>query len=452
MTWQAPWAWLGLAAVVLPVLIHLLGQGHARRLPFPTLRFLGPTRPLPTRRTRVHDLLLLVVRVAILVAAVAALAQPLLLTAHRKSALNESLVRAIIVDTSASMRRVTAGAAPAIAVALRQSQQFADSAATAVVLRTATPSREIPGAITWLGQHAGRGELVVVSDFQVGSLDAAALAVVPPDIGVRLVPIAIAPNATPLVTHARVGSEDVAARIALSSDRTDVEWTASPGRADADDIVLLAGAGGAAAAEAARHAAWAIGVPLPVDSGRRIVVVYPGYPGRATLLQHARPLRSAWMADVVARIGVDATLLTAASNVAASAPDDTAHTVAVVRTRVGFPPILAAADRDQGRDRLLLFSRAEAGSLTSAALIAAAHRALSSASPVAELDPATLSDSLIAAWQQPATARSAPGPDADASDGGWLWVAALLLLGAEAMLRRGRPQPGIREVAHDAAG
>ena len=140
MSWQAPWVWLGAVTVALPILIHLLGRGKARRLPFPSLRFFGATRPLPTSRTRLHDLLLLALRVAILVAAVAALAQPLLLTAHRRSGFDSSLARAVIVDTSASMQRKTAAGEKAVDIAVRRAQQLADSASPGIVLATATPS------------------------------------------------------------------------------------------------------------------------------------------------------------------------------------------------------------------------------------------------------------------------------------------------------------------------
>jgi hypothetical protein len=107
MTWGNPWAWAGLVTVALPILIHLLGRGHARVHRFPTLRFLEASRLLPTRRTRVHDWWLLVTRVGILAVAVAALAQPALRTANRTRALGRALARAIVLDTSFSMLRAT---------------------------------------------------------------------------------------------------------------------------------------------------------------------------------------------------------------------------------------------------------------------------------------------------------------------------------------------------------
>ena len=452
MTWQAPWVWLGLIAVAFPVVIHLLGRGHARRLPFPTLRFFGITRSLPTRRTRLRDLVLLAVHIAILAAAVAALAQPLLLTAHRKGEFDASLARAVIVDTSASMQRRTPAGERAIDVALQVSQRLADSAAPGIVLRTASPARAIAGAVAWLGRQAGRGEIVVVSDFQAGALDAADIATIPAHIGVRLVPIRASAGDTPLVTHARYGNVDVTARIVLSLDRTDVEWAASPVPLDSatSGVTLLAGATEAAAAEAARHAASTMGVPLPLDTGRRIVVVFPSYPERATLWRGATALRSAWMSDVVVRLRADPVLAAAGSSVMAATPVDSARATAAVRNEQGRPVVLAATGTVGGHEVLLLFPLVEAGSLTSAALIVATNRALSVASPVAELDPATLPDSTLTAWQRAPTRRSTPGPGDSLSDGRWLWVLALVLLGIEALLRRGRAMDGETRITHEA--
>src|SRR3954462_1104830 len=107
MIWQNPWAWAGIATVALPILIHLLGRDRAPRHSFPTLRFLETAELLPTRRMRVHDRLLLAVRIAVLVAAAAALAQPLFLLGGRSRALDQRVARAIIVDTSASMQRTS---------------------------------------------------------------------------------------------------------------------------------------------------------------------------------------------------------------------------------------------------------------------------------------------------------------------------------------------------------
>ena len=115
--------------------------------------------------------------------------------------------------------------------------------------------------------------------------------------------------------------------------------------------------------------------------------------------------------------------------------------------------MLAARGRVRDRDGLLLFSLADAGTLASAALIAAAVRANSDAPPVAELEPASLDSETLAALQRPPSSEPAPGTmnSGDASDGRWLWLLVLILLGVETWLRRPQRQPVAEtgEVAHE---
>ena len=73
-------------------------QRRAERLPFPSLRFLQQTRLASIRRHVLEDLPLLAVRAAILAAAVAALAGPLVHDADQRQAWNARVVRAIVVD------------------------------------------------------------------------------------------------------------------------------------------------------------------------------------------------------------------------------------------------------------------------------------------------------------------------------------------------------------------
>ena len=421
MTWQAPWTWLGLAVVALPVMIHLLGRGTARRQRFPTLRFFGAARPLPTRYTRLHDRLLLAVRAAILVAAVAALARPLFFAARRVTDSSAALARAVIVDTSTSMQRMTSTGERAIDVATRLGQSLADSATVGIVLRTARPAGAIAGAVAWLGRQMGRGEVAIVSDFQAGAIDSVDLAAIPRNVGVH--PVAIrdlraSAAGDVLQVQTAVGSGTVIAHVALAHDRTDVEWTQNPAvpGEERNHLRLLTGPAETFAANATRDAAATIAVPLPLDSNRQIAIVHPNYQDRASLLQRAKPLAAAWMADLVARLGVD------------SMP-------------------VAVADGDQ----LLLFPRDEPGSLASVILLASVRRALSLAPPMPELDPSTIADSTLTAWQRAPMERNAPGPVADLSDGRWLWAAALVLLALEWLMRRGAEPGGIDEVVRDAA-
>ena len=432
MIWQQPWAWIGLATIALPILIHSLGQGRARRQRFPTLRFFGAVRPLPTQRTKIHDLLLLCVRVAILVAAVAALAQPLLQTANRKRAFDQSLARTVIVDTSASMLRANRGRAPAIETALREARLLTDSATAAIILRTATPASAIAGALAWLGRQGGRGEVVIVSDFQVGTLEQADVAAIPRDVGVRLIVVPTDSLQGLPAIPSRYGVREVIARPTLTADRTDVGWEASPAASARfrEQITLLSGPTDEPELAAAEHAVAMIGLPIPEDSTRALAIVYPGYAGRSKLLRTAAPIHTGWMADAVARIHASGSVerwLTAPVAL------DSGRAAVVERDFSRNPLLLAATDSFNGRERLLLFWL---GRNASTGLIAAATRALSPATNVAEFDPATIPEGVLEAWRRAPTDRTPAGTNHDDSDGRWFWVAVLALLAVESLLRR----------------
>lgn len=452
MIWQNVWAWAGLIAIGLPVLIHLLGRGHARVQPFPTLRFLESSRLLPTRRTRVHDWILLAVRIGILAAAVTALAQPLLLTAARTRTLDRALARAIIVDTSATMLR-------AAAVAQREATRLAGEAQTSTVLESGAPVRAIAGAIAWLARQPGRAELVVISDFQLGTIDSTSLAAIPGSIGIRLSRIALTESSAPIETRARFGTAEAVTRISPQSDRTDAEWGPAVVSTNGfNDVPLsLAGASERAGANAATAAASAVGVRLPLDSAhaRAVAIVYPRFEQRVELLRNAKPVADAWMVDIIARLRSDSMLIAAAARVSALASVDTTNGLVVARDQSGRAIVSATHGAVQGSDRLLLISLADAGSLTSAALVAATRRALSAAPALSELEPATLADNVLAAWQRApsadVTTRTNASANTGASDGRWLWILALLLLGLETWLRRVPRTPIAADVAHDRA-
>ena len=108
MTWLNPWAWIGLAAIAVPVLVHLLARRPVRPVLFPTLRFFGPLRTLLARRDRLTDLALLAVRAGIVAFAVAALAQPYVITGRRAQDLAGTIARAVVVDASGGAAAVAA--------------------------------------------------------------------------------------------------------------------------------------------------------------------------------------------------------------------------------------------------------------------------------------------------------------------------------------------------------
>src|SRR5262249_41645864 len=160
-----------------------LGRGHARVHRFPTLRFIDASRLLPTRQTRLTDLLILAVRVGVLIAAAGALAQPLLVTGRRSSAANAALARVIIIDTSGNA--TPAGRASLDSV--QRANPLARDATVAAVIVTGEPSAAIPGAGGWLEAKPMRGELAIISRFRRGALDSADIATIPARFGVRLV-------------------------------------------------------------------------------------------------------------------------------------------------------------------------------------------------------------------------------------------------------------------------
>ena len=114
--------------------------------------------------------------------------------------------------------------------------------------------------------------------------------------------------------------------------------------------------------------------------------------------------------------------------------------------------MIASQATIEGAERLVFFVLTDAGSLTAAALQAALRRTESLAPPIAELEPATLSDSLLAAWRRPSTAEAARGnAENGPSDGRWLWLLALALLGLETWLRRSSREAVAATIRHDAA-
>ena len=62
MNFLAPWFLLGAAAIAGPIIFHLIRRVVKERMPFSSLMFLNPTPPRVTRRRKLDNLLLLVLR------------------------------------------------------------------------------------------------------------------------------------------------------------------------------------------------------------------------------------------------------------------------------------------------------------------------------------------------------------------------------------------------------
>ncbi|MDI9444108.1 MAG: BatA domain-containing protein, partial [Planctomycetota bacterium] len=65
-------------AGAIPVVLHMINRQQAKNLPFSTLRFLRISAEKTRRRKRIHDLLLMLLRVAVLILLAFGLAEPTL--------------------------------------------------------------------------------------------------------------------------------------------------------------------------------------------------------------------------------------------------------------------------------------------------------------------------------------------------------------------------------------
>lgn len=386
MRFLQPWAWVGLVAVAAPIVAHMLARRSARRLPFPTVRFLPAAIQTPISRHRLTDITLLVVRCLILVLAAAALAQPVWLTADRRRALGDSIARAIVVDSG-----VATAAEPFAA-------ELSSGSTVARVARAYVPAELLGEASTWLAQQSMRREIVLVSDFPARALSRADLDRIPADIGIKLVPVSSSGR-----SHAAVELRDGPVILTAAADRV--------------------------SALAARDAAIAQGGTAAGWKDRPIALLFPGHEGRDALLKSARDIDQPWMFDAVRAITQDRIVRAAAL--------DTGRPVADV-----VAPLAAPIN---GGRHLLLVMNIQPASLMSAAVIHAAARAVAPA-PLTDVT-VTHDAEQLKGWERP---PAAVAPDdsqvPDESRGRWLWLAALVLMMIERVIAQRARRP--RTAAH----
>ena len=196
MGFVAPLVLVGLGALAIPVLIHLIQRERKRVVPFPSLMFLRKIPYQSVRRRRIRDWLLLAVRLAALALIVLAFARPFFRRSELAAATQNGAREAVILlDTSYSMeygdrwRQAKAAAANAIRTlgpGDRASLVLFSSAAEVVVRSAADRGRleaglaaatTGPGATRYapalklagslLGESAlPRREIVLITDFQ----------------------------------------------------------------------------------------------------------------------------------------------------------------------------------------------------------------------------------------------------------------------------------------------
>ena len=472
MVWLNPAAWIGLVALAVPVLIHILVQRRAERLAFPSLRFLQQTRLASIRRHVLEDAVLLAIRAAILVAAVAALAGPLLVTPFRREGWNARVAQAIVIDEAA--RASQSGERGAGTVAPQPRPVFSHT------FETKSLSDGIHRARAWLdAAPPARRELVIISPFALGSVSASDLALVPPPIGIRFERRGTLP-----------GVRTVAGGAVLSLERDPSALREPQGRPEQSRGAAGSGSARAAsraegfsravdprpsvlrqtvelngAATTVREAAAATNDRFPIDivcsadarraadaaisavRAQRIWAVADNRHARLALigtsddmpeLADARVVSKAWAADALARIARDRALQAEASNVANGLSD----------RRFSTPPWTTVAVASDGRplavgaelaSGLVVVSGAEASSLAIPLLIRAMADGIAVFPDLRAAEVLPIPDAQLQAWTRPPGPLAVPRIDQiEQDDRRSLWVLVVGLLALEMWVRRAR--------------
>jgi hypothetical protein len=407
MIWLNPIAFAGLLAVAIPVFVHLFVRRRARHQRFPSLRLLQMTAATAATSTRPSDFLLLAIRSAIVVAAVAALAQPLFRTGARANEASR-VARVILVDTSASMHGLTSEGALAVDLARTIARDLTDSSRAALVVETGMPGADAAAAASWVTAQGGSTELVVISDFQATALSAGHLAPVPPSVGIRFRRIDVASAPTVEVEESRRS-------IRLDDSTTRAVWNA---RAPGDPAVSVV------AADADREVLSATLAAVSSGNGgsRRATITFPGA-SQATAVE---PVDSTWFGDALLALGSDHVLKELHVTPANASPCDSSGIP--VGGTAQSPIARLSADRR-------VHACVAPGSLEAALLVARVAAALPTRTSPPDLEPRFLPDELLRTWERPPGGSAAP-VRTTSPDGRWLWLIAIVLVGVEQWVRR----------------
>jgi len=393
--WLQPLAAIALAGLAAPILIHLLAQTRAPRVAFPTLRFIQPFRLAAIRRRALDDLVLLIVRAAILAAAVGAVAGPLLVTPARRRAWDARVVRATIVERGAT----ASGRAPGTFEVDRAGDGLAS-------------------ALAWLAaQPPGRREIVLQSAFPLGSLTPTEWSAVPRDVGLRFERTGTLPATRTLAAAPVLGLADaqgssapvrVDREITLTGTRTSVrEVRATPAGAPPIEIVAPADQ---RTADAVLRSVLADRIRAPRPNRNARIVLADG--AAAVADEGATELTAPWMADAAAVVARD---------LAARGWIDT--------------PI---AFRALG-DRLLAVAHVRPSDPVLLAIVRSIAESLADPIDQPTQEIAVIPDAQLQPWSRPPGPAAPPRRESlDVDDRRWLWGAVLALLAVETWLRRTR--------------
>jgi hypothetical protein len=124
MTFATPLFLIAVLAAAIPIVLHLVNRQRAKQLPFPTLRFLKISVEKTRRRKRVHDLLLMLLRAAVLFLLAVGLARPAITSLGALWG-GSSTAAVIVLDNSASMGMID-GDRPRLETATAAAMQILD--------------------------------------------------------------------------------------------------------------------------------------------------------------------------------------------------------------------------------------------------------------------------------------------------------------------------------------
>jgi hypothetical protein len=421
--WLAPAALAGLLAVAGPIAVHLLRRQRARRFVIPSVRFIPEADRSAVRWRHPSDALLLLLRVAIVACAAVALARPLVLHSGRTAAWAERTARVVIVDASDSARGMIGGDAIA-----------AEMSAGDPVLRidASDPGGALKRAAAWLAQSPpARREIVVLSDFQAGAVTEEGITGLPPEIGVRLVPFGGEQALQREVAGATVLTMDGIAgtRVRLDGSRTAASYTITG--AAPEGLQIMASAQDADAVARLLRVVSAAGALAPWPA-QPIVIRFPGAGPLAPSLARG-PGESGGP-------GEGGTGPAASWTFAAAQRFLRSTEVSGLPVRIGprGPALVVEADADPR-------------SLEAAQLVKAALDARVDAHALAEHEPARIGAATLARWSRaPAPPEAGAWRQSEQSDGRWFWLTALVLIGAESVVRRSPAAASRRPEAHAA--
>ena len=434
--WLQPAALWGLSLLAAPVLIHLLRTRLAPRVPFPSIRFVRASPAASVRVGRPSELVLLLLRTGIVACAAIAMAQPLFLSRSRMDEWDRRVARAIVVDSSASMRPDRDAAdSPAVRAAATAAVEAQASDIDAALQIQANELRDgLRRAVAWLRTAVpARQEIVIISDFQLGTLTGRDMALVPAGTGIRFIPVGAPARARRLDDERLLGAPGVPERVLRSEISAEGTRTAflEAGQPAGSGLRLVTAAGEAEEQRLLRAVARA-GAPAPTSEEPLAICFAPATGPLAISAPAER-----WMVQTIVRLEADRELVTLARRVQALELERSDRWLPLVRDGQGRPLVRAASAEGE----LILDVAASPSSYFGAAVVRAALAARRGRLDRAEHEVLQIPAPALSAWARPAgPVESEAWRRAGFSDARWFWVAALgLLLGEQRLRSRRRP-------------